>query len=106
MSATNRQTLSPAELAALRRYDAPTIANGIETFDVRPWTEGVLSPQIRCIFPEMSTMVASAVTGRTQASKKGEGSYSRHAWWEKILEIPAPRVIVLEDLDDPPVGAF
>lgn len=106
MSATDRNPLGPEELEALRRYDAPTIANGIETFDVRPWTEGFMTPQIRCVFPEMGVMAGYAVTGRIRSSKKGEGSYSRHGWWEAILEIPAPRVIVLEDVDDMPVGAF
>ena len=106
MSATNRQTLSPEELAALRRYDAPTIANGIETFDVRPWTEGFMAPSIRCVFPEMGVMTGYAVTGKIRAAQKGAGSYSRHGWWDAILAVPHPRVIVLEDLDDPPVGAF
>jgi len=106
MSATPRQTLSPEELAALRRYDAPTIANGIETFDVRPWTEGFMSPSIRCVFPEMGVMTGYAVTGKIRAAQKGAGSYSRHGWWDAILAVPHPRVIVLEDLDDPPVGAF
>jgi 4-hydroxy-4-methyl-2-oxoglutarate aldolase len=106
MSDTERQALSPEELAALQRYDAPTLANGIETFDVRPWTEGFMSPQIRCIFPEMGVMAGYAVTGKIRASKKGAGSYSRHGWWDAILQVPAPRVIVLEDVDDPPVGAF
>jgi regulator of RNase E activity RraA len=106
MSASGGRALTPEELEALRRYDAPTIANGIETFDVRPWNEGFMSPQIRCILPEMGIMAGYAVTGRIRAARKGEGSYSRHGWWEAVLAVPAPRVIVLEDLDDPPVGAF
>jgi regulator of RNase E activity RraA len=94
------------QLAAIKRYDTPTIANAIETFDVRPWTEGFMSPEIRCVFPEIGTMIGYAVTGRIRASKRGEGSYSRHGWWDAILSVPAPRVIVLEDVDDPPIGAF
>jgi regulator of RNase E activity RraA len=106
MSPADRPILSSEELAALRRYDAPTIANGIETFDVRPWTDGFMSPRIRCVFPEMGVMAGYAVTGKIRASRKGDGSYSRHGWWDAILAAPHPRVIVLEDLDDPPVGAF
>jgi len=31
----------------------------------------------------------------------------RTDWWNSILEVPAPRIVVLEDLDKPPgVGAF
>ncbi len=98
--------LKVEELEALSGYDAPTIANAIETFDIRPWIEGFMSPAIRCIFPEMGVMAGYAVTGRIRASTKGAGSYSRHPWWDKILEVRVPRVIVLEDVDDPPVGAF
>jgi|ERR1700693_3380285 len=100
------KALSEEEVAALKRYDAPTLANGIETFDVRPWTEGFMSPQIRCVFPEMGVMAGFAVTGKIRASQKGAGSYSRHGWWDAILAVPSPRVIVLEDLDAIPVGAF
>jgi 4-hydroxy-4-methyl-2-oxoglutarate aldolase len=106
MSASNRGPLAPEDLAAIARYDTPTIANGIETFDIRPWNEGFMSPQIRCVFPEMGVMAGYAVTGKIRASRKGSGSYSRHGWWEAILAAPAPRVIVLEDVDDVPVGAF
>jgi len=102
----NRARLAPLDLAVLRRYDAPTIANAIETFDVRPWTEGFMSPQIRCIFPEMGVMAGYAVTGKIRASQKGAGSYSRHGWWDAIGAVPHPRVIVFEDVDATPVGAF
>ena len=39
---------------------------------------------------------------------EGDGyHYARTDWWNHILTIPAPRVVVLEDLDDPPgLGAF
>ena len=32
--------LSPTELEALKRHDAPTVANAIETFNVRPRNAG------------------------------------------------------------------
>jgi len=33
--------------------------------------------------------------------------YERSDWWNHILSIPAPRFVVIEDLDDPPgLGAF
>jgi len=98
--------LAPDELEALRRYDAPTIANGIETFDVRSWASGFASPAIRCIFPHHGTMVGYAVTGRMRARTKGAGSYSRHGWWDAIVATPGPRVAVIQDLDAEPVGAF
>ncbi len=98
--------LTADELARLRRYDAPTVANAIETFDVRPRTAGFASPAIRCIFPQLGVMVGYAVTARARANQPAEGSYSRHGWWDALAAAPGPRVAVIQDLDDPPVGAF
>ncbi|GAC1537473.1 MAG: RraA family protein [Candidatus Velthaea sp.] len=98
--------LTQAELDALRCYDTCTIANAIETFDIRPRTAGFMSPEIRCVFPGMGVMLGYAVTGRCRASEKTEATYSRHGWWDAIAAAPAPRVAVLQDVDDPPVGSF
>ena len=100
------EPLSPEELEALRRYDTPTIANAIETFDVRPRTAGFMSPEIKSIFPDLGVMIGYAVTARARASKAGKGSYSRHGWWDALVASPAPRVAVIQDVDEPPVGAF
>src|ERR1700676_2239405 len=99
------EPLTLEELEALRRYDTCTIANAIETFDVRPRTAGFMSPEIKSIFPDLGVMIGYAVTARARASKAGKGSYSRHGWWDALVASPAPRVAVLQDVDDPPVGA-
>ena len=44
---TMTDPLTLEELEALRRYDTCTVANAIETFDVRPRTAGFMSPEIR-----------------------------------------------------------
>lgn len=98
--------LNAEELEALRRYDTPTIANAIETFDVRPRTAGFASPAVRCIFPQFGTMIGYAVTARCRAAQPAAQAYSRHGWWDAVAAAPAPRVAVIQDLDDPPVGAF
>jgi regulator of RNase E activity RraA len=98
--------LSAAELDRLRRYDTPTIANAIETFDIRPRTAGFASPSVRCIFPQFGTMIGYAVTARCRAALPASQSYSRHGWWDAVAAAPAPRVAVIQDLDEPPVGAF
>ena len=96
-------------LEALLRYDTPTIANAIELFDVRPRDSGFMRPEIRSIFPGMGVMAGYAVTGKIRAvgqPKKNEVA-SNFDWWDYILRAPAPRIVVLEDLDDPPaVGSF
>jgi 4-hydroxy-4-methyl-2-oxoglutarate aldolase len=98
--------LTAGDLERLRRYDTCTVANAIETFDVRPRTAGFMSPEIRCIFPQMAVMVGYAVTARARAAQPADGSYSRHGWWDAIAAMPSPRVAVIQDLDEPPVGAF
>ena len=98
--------LTTDELERLRRYDAPTVANAIETFGVRPRTAGYASPAIRSVFPALGVMVGYAVTARSRASDPAGGSYSRHGWWDAVAAAPAPRVAVIQDLDEPPVGAF
>jgi 4-hydroxy-4-methyl-2-oxoglutarate aldolase len=97
------QSHDPALLKLLQTYNTPTVANAIEVFDVRPRNEGFMRPEIRCIFPNMGVMVGYAVTVKIQAltpGAKGSTIYpSEH--WKDIMKVPAPRVVVVEDLDEP-----
>jgi 4-hydroxy-4-methyl-2-oxoglutarate aldolase len=87
-------------LEALRRYDTPTIANAIEEFDIRPRDEGFASIDVRCMFPELGVMVGYAATAAIRARGVGQGDYT--ALWSHVRDSPAPRVVVVQDLDDPP----
>ncbi|MGQ9585155.1 MAG: RraA family protein [Anaerolineae bacterium] len=100
--------LSPEQLDELRRFSSPTLSNAIETFRVRPRNQGFMRPEIRCILPLERPMVGYACTVCVRASvPPGEGLPSREAYWEWTQGIPAPRVLVVQDLDDPPcVGSF
>jgi len=102
-------TVSPEQLGRLRQISSPTLANAIETFDVRPRSAGFMSGAIVCRFPELGVMVGHAVTALIRAEQPPlEGHRAEVlAWWEQILATPAPRVVVMQDLDDPPgLGAF
>jgi 4-hydroxy-4-methyl-2-oxoglutarate aldolase len=95
--------LSSSQIDALRKITSPSVANAIETFKVRPREEGNVSSQIRALFPELPPMVGYAVTALIR-SERGpiEGHRaSVFGWWDYVLSIPAPRVIVVHDLDDP-----
>jgi len=99
--------LSPDELNALRKLSTPTVSNAIELFDVRPRNRGFMSPEIPSLFPEFGVMVGYAVTARFAAREPGVQPASRHDFWKRILEFPEPRVVVMQDLDEPPgVGAY
>ena len=99
--------LSRDQLDALRNLSTPTVSNAVELFDVRPRNQGFLSPDIRCLFPDLGVMVGYAVTARFAANQPGTQRASRHDFWRGILEIPEPRVVVMQDLDQPRgVGAY
>jgi regulator of RNase E activity RraA len=99
--------LSSDELNALRKLSTPTVSNAIELFDVRPRNRGFMSPEIRCLFPEFGVMLGYAVTARFAAREPGTKPASRHDFWKRVLEFPEPRVVVMQDLDEPPgVGAY
>lgn len=101
--------LDPAVLEALRRFSSPTIANAIETFGVRPRNVGFLGPEIVCRFPRLGPMVGYAVTALIRAEQPPlEGHRAAEFdWWAHVAASPAPRVVVMHDLDDPRgVGAY
>ena len=94
-------------LEALAKITTPTLSNAIEELDVRPRNQGFMSPEIRCLFPELGVMVGYAVTARFTAEQPAARPSSRYEFWQRILELPEPRVLVLKDLDNPPgAGAF
>jgi len=94
-------------LNALRGLSTPTISNAIELFNIRPRNQGFMSPEIRCLFPDLGVMVGHAVTGRFAARQPATRPASRYESWKYIQEIPEPRIVVLQDMDEPPgVGAF
>ncbi len=95
--------LSHAQIEALEGISSPTVANAVETFKIRPREQGNLSTNIRALFPELGPMVGYAVTALIRAER---GPFEGHragtfAWWDYIQTIPAPRVVVVHDLDDP-----
>lgn len=99
--------LSREQLRALQAISTPTLSNAIELFNVRPRNRGFMSPEIRCLFPEMGVMVGYAMTARFTADQPCGQPRSRYDFWKHQLEVEEPRVLVLQDLDQPPgVGAF
>jgi regulator of RNase E activity RraA len=95
--------LTTQEVEALKKITSPSVANAIETFKVRPREQGNLSSDIRALFPEMGPMVGYAVPCVIRAEQgpiEGHRA-STYGWWDYVQTIPAPRVIVVHDLDDP-----
>jgi 4-hydroxy-4-methyl-2-oxoglutarate aldolase len=102
--------LTTEELDALRQIDTCMVANAIESFHVRLRNTGFADAGIRCMFKDAPPMVGYAVTARLRSGEPpmvGGTFRDRADFWKAILDIPAPRVLVLEDMDEPPGrGAF
>ena len=100
--------LSESDLQLLGRYDTPTISNAIEIFKVLPQTSGYMDGRIRACFPELPPMVgyASTATLRTAAAPLAGADYAGlEEQVAKFEELPKPAVVVIQDIDSPPVAA-
>ncbi len=87
------KTPSAEQLEALRRLDTCTVANAIDTFDVRLRNEGFTDSTIRCLFPRLAPMVGHAVTVKIRCSSPpvdGHAYLDRTDWWDYILTVPGP----------------
>ena len=96
-------------LETLRVIPSCSIANAIETFNVQPRNVGFMGPEIKSIFPNMGHMIGYAVTAKivADAPPSGHMNVARTEWVDAIMKVPAPRVLVLEDIDYPnPIGSF
>jgi 4-hydroxy-4-methyl-2-oxoglutarate aldolase len=93
--------LTPEQLESLRRLDACTLANAIETFHERLRNEGFVDHTVRCLFPRLQPMVGYAATIKLRGSAPPTvaGPYAdRTDWWDYIISLPEPRVVVAQDV--------
>jgi len=103
--------MTAGEIDQFRGLSTSVVASAIELFRVRLPNTGFCDSTVRCIFQNRQPVVGYATTARVRASKppmeRFGYSYERTDWWNHILSIPAPRVVVIEDLDKPAgLGAF
>ncbi|MFZ0336085.1 MAG: RraA family protein [Candidatus Acidiferrales bacterium] len=105
--------LKLSQLEQFRRLTTCLVASAIETFHERLPNTGFADSSIRCIFTDQPSMIGYAATARIRSSQPpmerdtSFDYYDRMDWWNNILTIPAPRVVVIEDVDNPPgLGAF
>jgi 4-hydroxy-4-methyl-2-oxoglutarate aldolase len=102
--------LTEQALAALRQCETCMVANAIESFEVRLRNAGYADARVHCMFEDLPPLVGYAVTARLRSGDPPivPAAYrDRGDFWRSILKIPAPRILVLEDIDRPPGrGAF
>jgi regulator of RNase E activity RraA len=92
--------LTSEQLESLRRLDACTLANAIESFHERLRNEGFVDHTVRCMFPRLPAVVGYAATVKIRGSAPPTVNVpyaDRTDWWDYILSLPAPRVVVVQD---------
>ncbi len=110
--------LTREQFEALRGLDTCTVANAIQMFHVRLNHEGFASDNsVRCMFKHFPPLLGYAVTGRIRTEAPPLVSTvppprqlvfsDRGDLWNYILSLPAPRVLVMQDIDrSPGVGSL
>ncbi len=100
---TTRPTLSDDTLAFLRSVDSPTIANSVETFNLRDRCDGFIGGAVECQFPELGVMVGRAVTV-TMSSAPGAPASRDGYWrmWDALDAAEAPAVLAIQDVSGAP----
>lgn len=102
--------LTPELIAQYQDLNGPSVSNAIESFDIRLRNEGFADGRIRCLFPNHPPVIGHAVTARIRSSAPppvGLSYHDRTDWWNYIVSVPPPRMVVVQDVDDRPgVGAF
>ena len=95
--------LTPDQLAFLRSVDSPTIANALETFNLRDRTDGFIGGAVRALFPELGTFVGHALTA-TVTNHPGPVAPRDAYWamWESLAQTPQPSVLVMQDVSGAP----
>lgn len=95
--------LSAEQLAYLQTVDSPTVANAVETFELRHRTEGFIGGAVASLFPDMGVMLGQALTvtvGNPTGAVAGREGYWR--MWEALAQMPSPAVVVMQDVSGAP----
>jgi regulator of RNase E activity RraA len=102
--------LTTEQLESLRRLDGCTLANAIENFNVRLRNEGFTDGGLRCFFPLLPPIVGYAATVKVRGSAPptAAGLYpQRTDWWAYVRSLPAPHIVVAQDVaSHPGLGAL
>lgn len=102
------QAFDWSDLEALRRFDTPTICNGLELVAPERRAIGFTTEPLVCIDPAAPPMIGLARVGTLRAREAPRGAVAdRRDWYDYVAAAPMPTIVVLQDLDDRPgYGAF
>ena len=102
--------LTTEQIQQLKTFETCLIADAIESFGVRLRNEGFATAGFRCLFKNFPPLVGYAATCKVRSADPpmvGSHYAERTDWWKHIGSVPTPRVVVMQDIDNPPgTGAF
>jgi 4-hydroxy-4-methyl-2-oxoglutarate aldolase len=89
-------------LSEIARYDSATISNAIETFKIRPKTQGFVDSTLHCMYPALPPVIGTAVTCRLENSD----CQKKHNLLGPLLDLlyatDGPTIVVCEYIGDDP----
>ena len=97
--------LSAEEFEKLQALDSCSVANAIERFHVQLRNEGFTEGGLTCRFPEREPILGYAMTLKVRSSlppSKNKVFLESTEWWDVLLALPKPRILVIQDVDRMP----
>lgn len=105
-----QRVLNEDEFRSLKALDSCAVANAIERFHIQLRNEGHTVDELTCRFPEMQPVLGYAMTLTVRSGTpptKGKVFFENTDWWNALLAVPSPRILVIQDVDRAPgVGAL
>jgi regulator of RNase E activity RraA len=103
-----RRPFTAADLETLKRWDTPTICNGLELVAPERRAVGFTVEPMIAADRKLAPIVGLARTGLIRAKEKPRGDIpAREDWYDYVAADDLPTVAVLQDIDDQPgYGAF
>src|ERR1019366_3867839 len=102
---TLQTPLTTEQIMELKTFDTCLLVDAIESFGVRLRNEGFATAGFRCLFKNLPPLLGYAATCKVRSADPtvmGSRYVERTDWWKHIGSVEAPRVVVMQDLDDPP----
>ena len=101
--------IDAALLEKLKSFDTPTICNALEIVDPGRRLTGFTVRPLLCPFPHLAPIVGYAKTATIRATHAHQldpkaQREQRIAYYEYVAGLPAPGVMVIQDLDGPHAG--
>ena len=96
------------KLSKLRKFDTPTICNGLELLDNKFKLNGYSKEKFFCLNPKIKPMVGYAKTAKISSLKHNKKTKSsiRIDYYEYVNKGNFPKISVIHDQQKNPVGSF